>query len=170
MTGESLEDRVRRLEDRVEITDLSTRYFLASDFDDYETIASSYAAESTFSASGFEGGRGPQGVADMIRGARGNFGTTIHTPHYSLIEFQDPDNATGMVGAHVEIAVGGTSCVGAVRYEDEYVREAGQWKFRSRNMKTIHFQPWDDVASSLTADLPTRWPGADPAPNDYPRA
>jgi hypothetical protein len=168
--GEDMERRLKRLEDRVELSDLSTRYFLASDFDDYDTIASCYAADSTFSASGFEGGRGPQGVADMIRGARANFGTTIHTPHYSLLEFQDDDHATGMVGAHVEIAVGGRSCFGAVRYEDEYVREDGRWKFRSRNMKTVHFQPWEDAGTSLTADLPTRWPGADPAPNDYPRA
>jgi hypothetical protein len=115
--SEDIERRLRRLEDRVEITDLSTRYFLASDFDDYDTIASCYAKESTFSASGFEGGRGPEGVAEMIRGARTNFGTTIHTPHYSLVEFQDDDHATGMVGAHVGIAVGGKSCFGAVRYE-----------------------------------------------------
>lgn len=166
---EEIERRLRRLEDRVELVDLSTRYFLASDQDDYDTISSCYARESTFSASGFEGARGPDGVAEMIRGARANFGTTIHTPHYSLVEFQDDDHATGMVGAHVEIAVGGKSCFGAVRYEDEYVREDGSWKFRSRNMKTIHFQPWDDAGTSLTADLPTRWPGADPAPNDYPR-
>jgi hypothetical protein len=167
--GEDIEHRVRRLEDRVELEDLSTKYFLASDFDDYETIAKSYAQESTFSASGFEGGSGPEGVAEMIRGARANFGTTIHTPHYSLVEFQDADHASGMVGAHVEIAVGGQSCFGAVRYEDEYVREDGAWKFRSRNMKTVHFQPWEDAGTSLTAGLPTRWPGGEPAPNDYPR-
>lgn len=164
-----LEARIRRLEDRSEISDLSTRYFLASDFDDYDTISDCYARDSTFAASGFEGGRGPQGVAEMIRGARANFGTTIHTPHYSLVEFLDDNRATGMVGAHVEIAVGGTSCFGAVRYEDEYVREQGKWKFQSRNMKTIHFQPWEDASTSLTTALPTRWPGADAAPNDYPR-
>lgn len=165
-----IEARVRRLEDRSEISDLSTRYFLASDFDDYDTISNCYAEDSTFAASGFEGGRGPEGIAEMIRGARANFGTTIHTPHYSLVDFQDDDHATGMVGAHVEIAVGGESCFGAVRYEDEYVREHGRWKFRSRNMKTVHFQPWEDVGTSLTSDLPTRWPGTDPAPNDYPRS
>jgi hypothetical protein len=169
MTDE-MERRLRRLEDRIELSDLSTRYFLASDFDDYDAIASCYAKDSSFAASGFEGGRGPEGVAEMIRNARANFGTTIHTPHYSLVEFQADDHATGMVGAHVEIAVGGQSCFGAVRYEDEYVREEGRWKFRSRNMKTVHFQPWNDAATSLTADLPTRWPGADPAPNDYPRS
>jgi hypothetical protein len=167
--GENIEDRLRRLEDRVELEDLSTRYFLASDFDDYETIAGSYARESTFSASGFAGANGPDGVAEMIRGARANFGTTIHTPHYSLVDFQDDDHASGMVGAHVEIAVGGQSCFGAVRYEDEYVREDGSWKFRSRNMKTVHFQPWEHAGTSLTADLPVRWPGGEPAPNDYPR-
>jgi hypothetical protein len=72
-----------------------------------------------------------------------------------------------VVGAHLEIATGGTTVYGAVRYEDEYVREDGRWKFASRNMRTIHLGPWDEAAESLTSETPVRWPGADPAPSDY---
>ncbi len=162
-----LETRIRRLEDRAEVNDLVVRYFLASDFDDYDKIADAFASGGTFSAGGFPGAAGGQGVADMIAGARKGFGNTIHTPDYVLIEFTDADHATGVVGAHLKIATGGTTVYGAVRYEDEYVREGGRWKFTSRNMRTIHLGPWDEAAGSLTSETPVRWPGAEPAPSDY---
>lgn len=161
------EQRLRRLEDRAELQDLAVRYFLASDFDDYDAIAGCYSADAVFAAGGFEGATGPSGIADMIRQARTNFGTTIHTPDYSLIEFQDDDHATGLVGAHLEIATGGKSVFGAVRYEDVYVREDGKWKFSKRNMRSVHVGPWEEVGTSLTSELPVRWPGAEPAPSDY---
>ncbi|MFD9661299.1 nuclear transport factor 2 family protein [Rhodococcus sp. NPDC059968] len=162
-----IESRVRRLEDRAALSDLAVRYFLASDFDDFDAIADAFAENGTFSAGGFPGATTGSGIANMIRQARTAFGTTIHTPHYVLIVFVDDDHATGLVGAHLEIATGGTTVFGAVRYEDEYVREGGRWKFASRNMRTVHLGPWDEVATSLTSDLPVRWPGAEPAPSDY---
>ena len=162
-----IESRVRRLEDRSELQDLAVRYFLASDFDDFDAIANAFAPGGTFSAGGFPGATGGQGISDMIRQARTNFGTTIHTPHYVLVDFVDDDHATGLVGAHLEIATGGTTVYGAVRYEDEYVRVDGKWRFASRNMRTVHVGPWDEVASSLTSDQPVRWPGGEPAASDY---
>ncbi|WP_205683938.1 nuclear transport factor 2 family protein [Cryobacterium aureum] len=164
----SLESRIRRLEDRGEIHDLAVRYFLASDFDDYDAIAASFAETSSFAAGGFEGAAGGAGIASMIKGARTAFGTTIHTPHYVLIDFQDEDHATGLVGAHLEIAVGGTSVFGAVRYEDEYLRENDRWVFAKRNMRTIHVGDWADVQTSLTSETPVRWPGGAPAASNYP--
>ncbi|GAA5063746.1 nuclear transport factor 2 family protein [Nocardia callitridis] len=163
-----IETRVRRLEDRAELHDLAVRYFLASDFDDFDAIAEAFAPEGVFAAGGFPGATGPAAIADMIRQARTAFGVTVHTPHYVLLDFVDDDHATGLVGAHLEIATGGTTVFGAVRYEDEYVRLAGRWRFAKRDMRTVHLGPWDAAASSLTSDLPVRWPGAAPAASDYP--
>ncbi|MFC9358252.1 nuclear transport factor 2 family protein [Rhodococcus sp. NPDC057014] len=162
-----IETRLRRLEDRAELHDLAVRYFLASDFDDLDVIADSFSVDGTFSAGGFPGASGGAGIAEMIRQARESFGTTIHTPNYVLVDFVDDDHATGVVGAHLEIATGGTTVFGAVRYEDEYVRVDGRWKFASRNMRTVHVGPWGEVASSLTSPRPVRWPGAEPAASDY---
>lgn len=162
-----LEQRVQRLEDRVALADLSTRYFLASDFDDYDAIADAFTEDGVFSADGFEGGRGNLAIAESIRAARENFGVTVHTPHYSLVTFVDDDNATGLVGAHLEIAVGGTTLFAAVRYEDVYERVHGAWRFKSRSMRTVHAGSWSDVATSLTTDRPIRWPGTEPQPSTY---
>ncbi|MGW5147163.1 nuclear transport factor 2 family protein [Rhodococcus koreensis] len=162
-----IETRLRKLEDRAELHDLAVRYFLASDFDDLDVIADSFSVDGTFSTGGFPGASGGAGIAEMIRQARESFGTTIHTPNYVLVDFVDDDHATGVVGAHLEIATGGTTVFGAVRYEDEYVRVDGRWKFASRNMRTVHLGPWGEVASSLTSPCPVRWPGAEPAASDY---
>lgn len=168
-TMSDIEARIRRLEDRVELNDLATKYFLASDFDDYATITNSFAVDGSFEADGFPASVGNEAIAESIRGSRSYFGITIHTPHYSLVDFIDDDNATGLVGAHLEIAVGGKTVYAAVRYQDVYVRVDGSWKFQSRSMRTVFAQPWEEVATSLTAELPIRWPGGEPAPSSYPR-
>lgn len=164
-----LDSRIRRLEDRMAITDLSTRYFLASDFDDYDAIKAAFVDSGTFSADGFSGGSTNEEIANGIRAARANFGKrTIHTPHYSLIEFMDDDHASGLVGAHLEIAVAGTSVYAAVRYEDVYVRDGKAWKFQSRSMRTIFALPWPEVGDSLTSPTPVRWPGGNESTSGYP--
>ena len=74
---------------------------MRADFDDCEGVMSAFAEDWAFSADGFEAGTGKQGITDSIRSSREAFGTTIHTPHYVLIEFQHDDHATGLVGAHL---------------------------------------------------------------------
>lgn len=160
------EQRLRRLEDRAELQDLAVRYFIAADDDDYETLGGCFAADGAFSAGGFPGGSTREEIVDFIRNDRQTMGTTVHTPHYSLLTFDGDDRATGVVGAHLELARGGTTLFGAVRYYDTYVRTAGRWYIREREMRTVHVGPWDEVGTSLTADLRVRWPGIDPLPSD----
>jgi hypothetical protein len=71
--------------------------------------------------------------------------------------------------AHLEIGIGGTTVYGAVRYLDSYAREDGQWRIASREMRAVHVGSWDQVASSLNEPNNVRWPGAEPAPSDFPR-
>lgn len=51
-------ERVRRLEDRVELNDLIVSYFLAADGDDLEGIRNSFTGNATFSSSGTIAGAG----------------------------------------------------------------------------------------------------------------
>lgn len=164
-----LERRIRRLEDRVELQDLVVRYFIASDDDDYAMLASTFARDGVFSAGSFPGGVGRDAVVECLRSGRKMMGPTVHTPNYTLFTFKDDDHATGLVGAHLELSIGGRTVFGAVRYVDEYVRLDGRWQFSKRDMRTIHMGPWEDVGSSLTADLNVRWPGVAPMPSDYPK-
>lgn len=160
------EQRLRRLEDRAELHDLVVRYYIAADDDDYEALASVFAADAEFVAGGFSGGTSRDEVVDFIRQDRKNMGTTIHTPDYTLITFEGEDAATGITGAHLELSRGGSTLFGAVRYLDEFVRRDGRWQIRRKEMRAIHVGTWDQVRDSLTTDRPVRWPGADPGPSD----
>lgn len=160
-----LEARIRHIEDRAELQDLAVRYFMAADDDDYEALGACFADDGEFSAGGFPGGASRQEVVDFIREDRKSMVATVHTPNYSLLQV-DGDTATGVVGAHLELARGGTTLFGAVRYFDEYVRRDGRWQIRKREMRTIHVGPWDDVGTSLTEEKRVRWPGIDPMLSD----
>jgi hypothetical protein len=165
----TIEDRIRRLEDRAALDDLNTRYFLSADGDDFEGIGDSFTEDATFASSGHVGGTGRQGIVDFIADARGHMGLTIHTPHYGLYSFQDDDHATGIVGAHLELVLAGQSTLGAVRYVDEYRREGGKWRIASRDMRTIYMGDWSRAASVFASPTPVQWPGIDALPSDYSR-
>ena len=161
--------RIQRLEDRAALQDLVVRYFVAADDNDLETIAASFAKDAQFLTSGFVCGSDRDSIVEFIRMSREHMGATIHTPNYTLLTFTDDANATGVVGAHLELAMGATTVFGAVRYLDNYARTETGWCFARREMVTIHVGDWNDVAGSLTNELRVRWPGQEPAPADLPR-
>jgi len=164
-----IESRIRRLEDRAELQDLVVKYFVASDDDDYETLAATFAVGGTFSAGIFPGGIGRAAVVDCLRAGRDMMGPTIHTPDYTLFDFQSDTAASGLVGAHLELSIGDQTVFAAVRYIDSYEKNNGHWELKSREMRTIHAGPWQDVNTSLSAELCVRWPGVGPMKSDFPK-
>jgi len=164
-----LEMRLKRLEDRIELQDLVVRYAIAADDDEYDTLENSFAKHGTFSGPGFSGGSNREEVMDFVRTFRMNMGPTIHTPDFALFSFQSADQATGVVGAHIEFSCAGQTLFGAFRYYDEYIREDGQWRFASRRLLTIHVGPWDDIGTSLTDEHNIRWPGSEPTKSHLPK-
>ena len=164
-----LEQRIKRLEDRAAIDDLVVRYFLAADGDDMEGVGNSFTTNATFSSSGTISGTGRDGIVAFIASSREHMGLTLHTPNYSLYTFIDDDHATGLIGAHLELVLGGKSILGAVRYEDSYVREASGWLISSRDMRSIFVAPWDELEAAMRSDKPVQWPGGEPTATDFPR-
>jgi len=164
-----IENRLRRLEDRAALDDLVVRYFLAADGDDLQGVGASFAEHASFASSGMINATGRQGIVDFIAGARAHMGLTVHTPNYALYSFADADHATGLIGAHLELVLGGQSLFGAVRYQDDYVRTGEGWLIMRRDMRIIHIAPWNDVGEAMRSDAPVRWPGMAPLPSDYPR-
>jgi len=162
-------ERLRRLEDRAELDDLNVRYFLAADGDDLATLRKTFAEGATFAVSGNVLGTGPDGIVDFLVEQRGHMGLTLHTPNYALYTFEGPDRAKGLVGAHLELVLGGQSVFGAVRYQDDYVRTDAGWQIGARDMRTIHIAPWAEVGEAFASATPQRWPGAPAAPSDFPR-
>ena len=127
------------------------------------------SSTTAFSAGSFPGGVGREAVVECLRSGRKVMGPTVHTPNYTLFDFKDDNRATGVVGAHLELSIGGRTVFGAVRYIDECAREEGRWRFSKRDMRTIHMGPWEDAATSLTTELNVRWPGIPPMASDFPK-
>jgi hypothetical protein len=165
----NIDSRIRRLEDRAELHDLVVKYSIAADDGDEETQAAIFAADAHLSIAIFKGGNSRSEIVEWFRDCRANTGLTVHTPNYTLFTFTGDNSATGLVGAHLELALGDSTVFGAVRYVDEYTRAEGRWQIRSRQMRTIHVGPWGDVGTSLTKELNVCWPGADPLPSDFPK-
>lgn len=165
----TLEERIKRLEDRAELHDLVVAYFRATDDDDYAAMADCFAPDAEFTASGFAGDAGRDAIIAFLRTARGSMGQTVHTPNFVQLGFDGDDCASGLVGAHLELGLGDDTVYAAVRYLDEYRRHEGRWVIARREMRAVHVGRWADVNSSLSSPLNVRWPGAAPAPSDYPR-
>jgi hypothetical protein len=163
------EQRLRRLEDRAELEDLALRYFVAADGDDAEALAATFTADGSFSVSGTLCGDTREKVVAFLVGERAKMGLTVHTPNFTLLSLHDVNRASGIVGAHLELVLGGESLFGAVRYQDSYVRDGGQWRIRSRDMRTIYIAPWAEAGEALKSEMPVRWPGIPPLPSDFPR-
>lgn len=165
----TLEERIRRLENRAELQDLVADYFRAVDDDDYGAVGNCFTEDAEFIASGFSGDRTRDAVVAFLQAARSGMGQTVHTPNYVQIEFLNESEATGLVGAHLELGLGEQTYFGAVRYIDIYRKVADRWQIARREMKAIHMAPWSQVENSLTSAFNVRWPGAEPLPSDCPR-
>ena len=168
MTGD-LEARLRRLEDRAALDDLNVRYFLAADGDDMRGLGACFDEHATFATSGRQDAAGRPAIETFITDARRQMGLTVHTPTHALFSFAAADEATGIVGAFLQLVLGGQCLLGAVRYQDRYVRSDDAWLIAARDMRVIYIAPWADVGTAIASPLPVRWPGIDALPSDFPR-
>lgn len=141
MTGdhEDLATRIRRLEDRSELWELVSRYAVAVDGEDYETLLGLFAKESEFA-----GLSGPPNVGrDKVVGYLRHRNDTdhvrrVHTPTSQFLDELDSDSATGVVSSYAALySADGSLRFFAFRYQDRYVREDGRWKFARRTISQL---------------------------------
>lgn len=167
MTDQTLESRIRQLEDRAELQELVAVYGRLIDDRDLDGIGDLYTADSVFdSTDGPISGR--DAVIDYYRRQLDRYGMTYHYPHSHTIEFTGPDTATGVVSAHAELAILPTPFVVALRYVDSYRREEGRWKFVSRRALQLYAAPLAELPDVLAGTLRRRWPGTEPVEADIP--
>jgi hypothetical protein len=159
----ALERRIGQVEDRLDLADLVTRYFLAVDARNYAAVASLFAADARF---GDVVGR--DAIVALQRADHASMGPTVHSPHFALFEL-DGDRAAGVVGAHCELVRDGVAVVAAMQYLDRYVRGVDGWRFGERRVEYYYVCPRSEIATSLTASLRKRWPGRPPEAATLPR-
>ena len=161
-SSSSIEDRLRRLEDRQELADLIARYGPAVDDRDAAAIADLFAEDSVFdTVAGVM--RGRDAVVAYYLSRLAQFGASFHYPHTQTVEFDGRDRARGLVTAHAEMASGREAFWVALRYHDEYVREDGRWRFAVRRVQQLYALPLRDLMEEMGTERLLRWPGTEPA-------
>ena len=166
---DDLRAMVQRLLDRQELSDLLARYGRYIDDRDLANLAELFTSDAEFD-SRVGPVRGREAVLGYYRDQLSTYTVTYHYPHSQTVEFTGPDDATGVVQAHAELAIDGQGVIIGLRYHDTYHREDGRWRFRSRKAQQLYGLPIEEWGRSLGDTLRKRWPGAEPAPADLPEA
>lgn len=141
-TTTSLEERIRRLEDREQIRTLVQRYGFVIDDRDLDGIGACFTETGGFGAAdGSMGVSGRENVIEQFHGRFAVLGAANHFTHDHLVELDphDPDRATGLVNAHAEVIRNGEPMISALRYTDQYVRENGVWCFQDRRISFYYY-------------------------------
>jgi len=154
---------VRQVADRQQLAELISRYGMAVDDRDFETLGQLFAPDGEF-----HGVQGRQNVVNHYRARTASFTTSTHYAHGWHFDFESDTRASGVVNAHAELCMEGKAIRISLRYLDRYVKDAERWMFASRTLRFRYVLPLDQVADGLDEPLRVRWPGTAAQTADLP--
>ena len=169
-----LEARVRRLEDRFEINELIARYGQVMDNRDMAAMPGLFTTDVEIrSLDGGMTATGRDAAVEMYRRRLNVLGPSNHMTHDRIVAFDDanPDEARGMVLSHAEMTRKGVAMLAAIRYQDRYRREGGQWRFSARTLAFLYFVSASEFVDAMQSgpELRNRAYG-EPRPADWPES
>ena len=141
-------ERLQELEDRLALADLVNAYATAADSRDYDAFHSNYAPISSVTIYYPDGSKSESLDNDAFKGGRvfndpPPFLRTMHVMTNHRCEITG-DTATGScycIAHHISQGDGHeNNLVAHLRYEDDYVRTAEGWKFRSRVLRILFIE------------------------------
>jgi ketosteroid isomerase-like protein len=145
--------RLDRLESKEAIRELVTAYALACDQQDMAWLMSLFTEDAEFgSANATMVSQGRSAISDMFVNTFQIRGPSYHWTHDVTVTI-DPcnaDTATGLVYSHAETSPEAVHSIAAMRYEDAYRREGGQWKFAKRAISFLYYVPMTEYDGVLT--------------------
>lgn len=166
----SIEDRLRRVEDKLAIQDLVHLYGFVMDERDLDGLDSLFTPDAHLgSADGVLDADGLEAIARTYQGRYDALGATHHFIHSALTRFDDtdPDLARGLVSGHAELVRKGETMWVALRYHDVYRRTGDGWRIAERVMGYMYYLPVGQYAETLpSADRTLVYGDARPA--DWP--
>lgn len=165
---DSLEQRVQRLEDRFAINDLVVQYATLLDDAQWDAVGELFAEDGIF-ASPNSTTRGRAAIVANFRAKHAPFPATWHDPHGITVTFDDDDHARGTVIAYAELGQPGLTLATSIRYQDDYVRADGRWRFASRHVLSLYGMPLSELAAGGLGEADRkRWPGRPVGPAELP--
>ncbi len=154
-------ERLDRLEAIEQIRQLASRYALALDSRDLDTLVGLYVDDVRVTRTE----RGRDAMRAVFDDALRTFRTSVHFVAEHVIDLDDdvaaersPDHATGVVYCRAEHEVGDQWVVVPLQYVDAYERRDDQWYFRRRKI-LVWYET--DVLTRPASALGQRrqWPG-----------
>ena len=139
MAAEGLQATLRRRADREAIRDLTSAYAHYIWTKDVDAIVDLFTEDAEMDTGDAPVIQGREALSEAYRRllAGDEFLPFVHN---HVIQLQG-DAATGNCCLDLRATVRGRSMIGAGQYEDEYVKQAGRWKFRRRRLTMRHFVP-----------------------------
>jgi hypothetical protein len=164
----NVESRLARLEARGEIQELLIRYTLHIDDHEFEALGALFTPDAVFGSPG----RMTSGRTDIVANYRrlGElYPISLHEVRGLVLEFLDDDQARGQVVGYSEQASAEHTVATSFRYDDEYARVDGHWRFAARRVSTLYALTHAELASGgLSRPLRKRWPHRPPGPAELP--
>ncbi|PKB64738.1 MAG: hypothetical protein BZY80_02185 [SAR202 cluster bacterium Io17-Chloro-G2] len=146
MSLEDLERRIQNLEDIEAIKGLKARYCAYCD-DSYDAdgIASLFTEDAVWDGGMRGRADGRQAIRDFFVQASQRLPFAIHMVMNPIIQV-DGDQATGMwyLFQTCTYAEGNRAVWGSGRYDEEYVRVDGEWKFQRLKLTSNFWTPFDE--------------------------
>lgn len=165
---DSLERRVQRLEDRFAINDLVVNYATLLDDAQWDALGELFTEDGVF-ASPNSHTVGRAAVIANFKVKHAPFPVTWHDPHGMAVEFDDDDHARGTVIGYAELASGEAAVVTSIRYQDDYRREDGRWRFAKRHVLSVYgMSVQEHAAGGLGHSERKRWPDRPVGPAELP--
>jgi ketosteroid isomerase-like protein len=161
--------RLDRLESESAIRSLAARYCFAIDNHDLDAVTELFTADArVYSRDGVMDASGRDAVIRQYEERFRLLGPSNHISHDHWIRFSEgPNQAEGLLSAHAELWRNGMMMVTALRYDDVYRREGGDWRFQERALSFLYYVPLADYPQILGAKDRMR-AYAEPAQADYP--
>jgi uncharacterized protein (TIGR02246 family) len=147
--------RLDRLESKDAIRALVTAYAVACDEHDIPRLTQLFTADACFDApNGAMVANGREAIEAMFIETLKTRGPGYHWTHDVTVEIDrdDPDAATGLVYSHAETTPNGVVSLAAMKYHDEYRREAGEWRFAKRVISFLYYVPAVEYGSGLSSE------------------
>ena len=134
----TLEERVRAIEDREAIRELTARYCQFAVAGDAEDVVSLFTEDGVLDF----GEIVEQGRERLVALYRESFQAVrpIPTVHNHMVEL-DGDRATGYCSLELRMVENGEAVTAAGHYEDVFERVEGSWKFARRKLVFYHRVP-----------------------------
>lgn len=172
MTDQALLTRIDRLESRFSISEIVAKYCKACDDRDVMMLRDLFTPDAVVrSKDGMMTADGIDAVMQMYGARFEVLGISAHWTHDHIVNFDnaDPEHATGEVFGHAEAHRNGQTLVACLRYDDDYRREAGVWKFRRRTLSFLYYVPVLEYATAL-GETERQHAYNDRRPADYPES